>query len=104
MEDKATLMFVDDEKHILNAMKWLFRKDYNLIFANSGEEAVELLKSSPVDVLISDQKMPGMRGTEVLKAARELCPQTIRLLLTGYSDYNAVISSINDGEVFRFIH
>lgn len=101
--DKATLMFVDDEKQILNAMKWLFRKEYNLLFANSGEEAVEMMKSNRIDVLISDQKMPGMRGTEVLKASREHCPDAIRLLLTGYSDYNAVVASINDGEVFRFI-
>ena len=101
--NKATIMFVDDEKHILNAMKWLFRNDYHLLFANSGEEAVELMKTNSIDVLISDQKMPGMRGTEVLKAAREHCPNTLRLLLTGYSDYNAVVASINEGEVFRFI-
>lgn len=100
---KPTLMFVDDEQHILNAMNWLFRKNYNLIFADSGEKAVELLKTNEVDVIVSDQKMPGMRGTELLKAAREISPSTIRLLLTGYSDYSAALASINDGEVFRFI-
>jgi len=101
--NKPTLMFVDDEQHILNAMNWLFRKNYNLIFADSGEKAVELLRNNDVDVLISDQKMPGMRGTEVLRAARDISPETIRLLLTGYSDYSAALESINDGEVFRFI-
>lgn len=100
--NKPTIMFVDDEQHILNAMNWLFRKQYNLLFANSGETALELLKINSVDVLISDQKMPGMCGTEVLKAAKELSPDTIRILLTGYSDYNAAVSSVNEGEVFRF--
>jgi len=101
--NKPTLMFVDDEQHILNAMNWLFRKNYNLIFADSGERAVELLRDNQVDVLVSDQKMPGMRGTEVLRAAREISPSTIRLLLTGYSDYSAALESINEGEVFRFV-
>ncbi len=100
--NKPTIMFVDDEQHILNAMNWLFRKQYNLLFANSGEQAVALLKEHSIDVLISDQKMPGMCGTEVLKAARELSPDTVRILLTGYSDYNAAVSSVNEGEVFRF--
>ncbi|RMF17322.1 MAG: response regulator [Gammaproteobacteria bacterium] len=101
--DKATLLFVDDELHILNALNWLFRKQYKVLLANSGEEAIELLKQHPVDVLVSDQRMPGMTGIDVLREARKVRPETLRILLTGYSDFKAIVGSVNEGEVFRFI-
>ena len=99
----ATVLFVDDEPRILTSMRMLFRNTYNLLFANSGHEAMEILKSQRVDVVVSDQRMPGVTGIEVLRYARETQPDAMRILLTGYSDLNAVLGSINDGEVFRFI-
>lgn len=101
--DKATILFVDDEMHILNAMNWLFRKQYKVLLANSGEEAIALMKKHKIDVVCSDQKMPGMTGVEVLSNAKQIIPGAIRILLTGYSDFKAVVGSVNEGEIFRYI-
>ncbi len=101
---KARVLFVDDEPRILNTMRMLFRNHYEVLTADSGAKALELLKTQPVDVIVSDQRMPGMTGIEMLRQARELNPGAMRILLTGYSDLNAIIGSINDGEVFRFVN
>ncbi|MFA5938068.1 MAG: response regulator [Sinimarinibacterium sp.] len=101
---KARVLFVDDETRILTTMKMLFRSQYEVLTADSGQAALELLKTQPVDVIVSDQRMPGMTGIELLRAARELNTHAMRILLTGYSDLNAIIGSINEGEIFRFIN
>lgn len=101
---KARVLFVDDEPRVLTTMRMLFRGRYELFFADSGQQALELLKDQPVDVIVSDQRMPGMTGIELLRAARELNPHAMRILLTGYSDLNAIIGSINEGEIFRFVN
>ncbi|WP_043114381.1 response regulator [Solimonas soli] len=101
---RARVLFVDDEPRVLTTMRILFRSRYELFFAESGSAALELLKTQPVDVIVSDQRMPGMTGIELLRAARELNPQAMRILLTGYSDLNAIIGSINEGEIFRFVN
>lgn len=101
---KARVLFVDDEPRVLTTMRVLFRGRYELFFAEGGQQALELLKQQPVDVIVSDQRMPGMTGIELLRAARELNPHAMRILLTGYSDLNAIIGSINEGEIFRFVN
>ena len=101
---KPRVLFVDDEPRILTTMRMLFRSNYELSFAESGQQALELLKTQPVDVIVSDQRMPGMTGIELLRAARDLNPNAMRILLTGYSDLNAIIGSINEGEIFRFVN
>lgn len=101
---KPRILFVDDEPRILTSMRMLFRAHYELFFAESGAAAIELLKTQPVDVIVSDQRMPGMTGIELLRTARELNPNAMRILLTGYSDLNAIIGSINEGEIFRFVN
>jgi len=101
---KARVLFVDDEPRVLTTMRVLFRGHYEMFFADSGTKALELLKVQPVDVIVSDQRMPGMTGVEMLRAARDLNPHAMRILLTGYSDLNAIIGSINDGEIFRFVN
>ncbi|AXQ30169.1 response regulator [Solimonas sp. K1W22B-7] len=101
---RARVLFVDDEPRVLTTMRMLFRARYELFFAESGQAALELLKSQPVDVIVSDQRMPGMTGIEMLRAARDLNPNAMRILLTGYSDLNAIIGSINEGEIFRFVN
>ena len=103
-EVKARVLFVDDEPRVLTTMKVLFRTRYDVHFAESGDKALEFLKQHPVDVIVSDQRMPGMTGIELLRQARELNPHAMRILLTGYSDLNAIIGSINDGEIFRFVN
>lgn len=101
--NKARVLFVDDEQRILTSMKMLFRRDYQVFTCNSAAEALELLKSQKIEVIVSDQRMPNMTGIELLREVRDMQPQAIRLLLTGYSDLNAIIGSINEGEIFRFV-
>lgn len=100
----ARVLFVDDEPRILTTMRMLFRKNYEVFVAESGQKALELLKTQPIDVIVSDQRMPGMTGIEMLRQARELNPEAMRILLTGYSDLNSIIGSINEGEIFRFVN
>jgi DNA-binding NtrC family response regulator len=101
---KARVLFVDDEPRILTTMRMLFRNHYEVYFAESGHKALAMLKMQPVDVIVSDQRMPGMTGIELLRTARDLNPNAMRILLTGYSDLNAIIGSINEGEIFRFVN
>ena len=103
-QSKPRVLFVDDEPRILTTMRMLFRSSYEVFLAESGQQALDLLKTQVVDVIVSDQRMPGMTGIEMLRAARELNPNAMRILLTGYSDLNAIIGSINDGEIFRFVN
>lgn len=97
------VLCVDDEPGLLRSLRWLLRGQYEVALAGSGADALALLSAENFDVVISDQRMPGMTGTELLARARQVSPRSIRLLLTGYSDFNAVLSSVNDSEVFRFI-
>lgn len=104
MEARPRLLFVDDEESILTTMRIMFRRQYDVMIASGGEQALELLRQHDVDVIISDQRMPGMVGVEVLREARKIRPRAMRILLTGYSDFSAIIGSINDGEIYRFVH
>lgn len=103
MTEKARILFVDDEKRVLNAMRGLFRRDYELFLANEGAEAVRIAAENDIDVIVADQRMPGMTGIEVLAEIKRKSPRTVRILLTGYADPSAVEGSINIGEVFRFL-
>ena len=98
----ATLLFVDDEARVVNLLRIIFRDKYRVITATSGAEALKIMSTVPVDVLVSDQRMPGMLGIELLNEVRQRYPKTIRILLTGYSDLSAIVGSVNEGEVFRF--
>lgn len=101
---KPHVLFVDDEPRILTSMRMLFRSKYQVTTATSAQEAIELLKAQPVEVIVSDQRMPNMTGIEFLREARDIAPNAMRILLTGYSDLNAIIGSINEGEIFRFVN
>lgn len=101
---KARILFVDDEERILNALKSIFRSKYHVFTATSGDQAFEFLQKFRVHLIVSDQRMPGMLGVELLRRAKELSPNTVRILLTGYSDLASIVGSINDGEVYRFIN
>ncbi len=103
MTAKARILFVDDEKRVLNSMRGLFRRDYELFLASEGAEAVRIAAENEIDVIVADQRMPGMTGIEVLGKVKEKSPRTVRILLTGYADPEAVEGSINIGEVFRFL-
>lgn len=101
---KARILFVDDEERILTALKSVFRGKYHVFTATSGDQAFEFLKRFRVHLIVSDQRMPGMLGVELLRRAKELSPNTVRILLTGYSDLASIVGSINEGEVYRFIN
>lgn len=101
---RPTLLFVDDEERILRSLKMMFAAHYRVLTTTSGLDALEILRREKVHVLVSDQRMPVMWGVDLLRQARAVSPNTLRLLLTGYSDMEAIIGSINDGEVFRYIN
>ena len=100
---KPRLLFVDDEQRVLNSMRIMFRRKFDLYLASHGAEALNIVKENDIDVIIADHRMPKMTGVEVLTAVRTLSPRTVRILLTGYADLDAVEGSINDSEVFRFL-
>ena len=97
------VLFVDDEERVLNALSALFHGTYEVHTAASGAEALELLRARRFLVIVSDQRMPGMTGVELLREARTAAPHAVRLLLTGYSDFGAIVASVNESEVFRYI-
>lgn len=104
MANKPTLLFVDDEERILKSLKVMFKSRYRVLTTTDGNEAIALVKSEQVHVVVSDQRMPIMTGTEVLRGIKEASPNTMRLLLTGYSDLAAIVGSVNEGEIFRYIN
>jgi type II secretory ATPase GspE/PulE/Tfp pilus assembly ATPase PilB-like protein/FixJ family two-component response regulator/RNA polymerase subunit RPABC4/transcription elongation factor Spt4 len=101
---KYRILFVDDEPNVLKSMLRIFRQEhYALLTAGSGEEALALLAKEAVHVVISDHRMPHMTGAELLREIKKLYPATIRIMLTGYADVDAVMGAVNDGAVYKFI-
>jgi serine/threonine-protein kinase len=100
---KARILFVDDEERIVTALRSIFRANYHVFTATNGPEALDFVRKFQPHVVVSDQRMPQMTGVELLRRVKGLAPNTVRMLLTGYSDLAAIVGSINDGEVFRFI-
>ncbi|MCB1715047.1 MAG: response regulator [Candidatus Competibacteraceae bacterium] len=99
----TNILFVDDETFVLRSMKRLFGSMYNVFTAASGQEAIDVVTNNDIQVVVCDQRMPGMIGVEALRQIKEISPNTMRILLTGYSDLDAVIRSVNDGEIFRYV-
>jgi len=103
MTDRV-LLLVDDEENILSALRRVFRRDgYQILSAGNGEEALQHCYQQEIGVILSDQRMPGMTGTEFLKKAREVRPDAVRMVLSGYTDFNTVTNAINEGDIFKFL-
>lgn len=102
--NRPRVLCVDDEPNVLRSLNWLLRSRFEVASATDANEGLELIRNSEFDVVISDQRMPGMTGTEFLERVKATSPNTMRLLLTGYSDYTDVLRSVNESEVFRFIN
>ncbi len=103
-ETPATLLLVDDEAGILSSLRRLLRPaGYTILIAESGAEGLVILEREPVDVVISDMRMPEMDGAQFLEQVRNRWPATMRILLTGYADVNSTIDAINRGEIYRYI-
>ena len=97
------ILVVDDEPANLRTLSRLFREDFEVFTATSGAEALELLKQHDVALLITDQRMPGMTGIELLKNTVSIRPRMVRIILTGYTDVDALVEAINCGQVYRYV-
>lgn len=104
-DEKYTVLIVDDEENNIQLLKRTLRGKYNILTANNGIEALEVVKQygDKISLIVSDQKMPVMEGTEFLKKVRETNPQIIKILLTGHVDTDIIVSSINDCDLFQYI-
>ncbi len=100
---KHTLLIVDDEVDVLESLRHQFHRTYRVLTSVSGSRAIEILQQDDVDLILSDQRMPGMSGDIFLRQARQLKPDAIRMLFTGYADIQAVINAVNEGHIFRYI-
>ena len=101
---RPTLLLVDDEAHILSALRRLLRRDgYDILTADSGEAGLALLREQAVDVIVTDQRMPGMSGVDFLRQARALRPETVRMTLSGFTDLQSIIDAVNEGAVYKFL-
>ena len=99
-----TILFVDDEKLMLNTIRRsLINEPYEMFFAESGSEALELLEQHEISVLVTDMRMPEMSGLELLTIVQEKYPDTTRIILTAYSQISTLISAINTGQVYRYL-
>lgn len=101
---KPSILLVDDEERILRTLTMLLRMQYQVFATTDGNEALRIIAKEKINVLISDQRMPLMVGTELLRQAKDLSPNTVRILLTGYADADAALDSVNEGEIFRYIN
>ncbi|HUH32804.1 MAG TPA: response regulator, partial [Daejeonella sp.] len=102
-DKKINLLYVDDEENNLMSFKATFRLKYNVMIALSAAEAMKVLEKKPVEIIITDQRMPGMTGIEFLEKVQEKYPDPIRILLTGYADMNAVIDAVNKGKIYHYL-
>lgn len=101
--DKLTLLLLDDEVEITNALQRLLRKDYDVVPFNDGMQAIQHILNNPVDLIISDMRMPLMDGAEFLAQVRNVQPDAVRILLSGYSDMESTIKAINVSGIFTYI-
>lgn len=102
-DKKYSLLFVDDEVDIINALQDTFADDYNIFKTTNPKEALEIVKKEEIALIISDQRMPEMTGSELLSEINAIKPETIRILLTGYADINAAVEAINKGAIHKYV-
>jgi len=102
--ESLTLLLVDDEENILSALHRLLRRDgYRILKATGAAQAFELLATNQVQVILSDQRMPEMSGTEFLSQVKQIYPETVRMVLSGYSDLSTITEGINRGAIYKFL-
>ena len=102
--ENPTVLFVDDEMRLLQSLRrGLMDEPYRCLFANSGAEALEKLARNEVHVVVTDMKMPEMNGLELLRQVRELYPNIVRMVLSGYTQITTLLTAINEGHIYKFI-
>ena len=97
------VLYIDDEENNLNAFKAGFRRQYEIYTAISASDGLKILQNVPVHIILADQKMPQTTGVEFFKSISESFPDPIRILLTGYTDIEALADAINHGDIYRYI-
>ena len=97
------VLYIDDEPHNLLSFKASFRREFRVFTADSADEGRKILEETEIHVILSDQRMPGMSGIEFFESILEVFPDPIRILITGYTDINAVIDAINRGQVYKYL-
>jgi response regulator RpfG family c-di-GMP phosphodiesterase len=102
-EKLINVLYIDDEPHNLTAFKAAFRRDYNIFLAESAGEGKSILETNDIHVILSDQRMPLTSGIEFFESILETYPEPIRILITGYTDINAVVDAINRGQVYKYL-
>lgn len=102
-DEKIKILYVDDEENNLQAFKATFRRDFKIFLALSASEGREILKTEDVHIIITDQRMPEETGVDFLASIIPINPDPIRILLTGYTDIQAVIDAINKGQVYHYL-
>ena len=100
---KHPILLVDDEEEILFSLRGLLRQEFELHTAQSGAEALDIMRRNVIHVLMTDQRMPQMTGVELLEQSRSICPEAVRIVFTGYADIKAVIDAINQGRIFHYL-
>jgi DNA-binding NtrC family response regulator len=104
MDKKFEVLCVDDELEVLKGLKLHLKRQYVVHLAAGGTEGLEILRDNRhIAVILSDMRMPVMDGAGFLNAARSVAPESVRMLLTGYSDMQSAIAAVNEGQIFRFI-
>jgi DNA-binding NtrC family response regulator len=103
MTNRPTIIFIDDEERIVRSLAVMFKGPYQVVATTNPREVLDVVKRERVHLVVSDQRMPEVVGVDLLREVRALSPLTMRVLLTGYSDLAAIVGSINDGEIFRFV-
>jgi class 3 adenylate cyclase len=104
MSDEATVLLVDDEPRVLDSLEALLGMEHRVLRAEKPETALHALATEPVAVVVSDQRMPGMAGTELLARSRDVAPDTVRILLTAFTDTEALVEAINAAGIYHFVH
>lgn len=100
---KRPILVVDDEEEILFSLRGLLRQEFEVYTAQTGAEAVDLMRRQMLHVVLTDQRMPGMTGVDLLRQAREISPWSVRMVITGYADIKSVIEAINQGQIYRYL-
>ena len=104
MTELYTLLIVDDEPAVLTALEQLLiREGYTVVTAEDGPQALEIARAQPPDMILCDLQMPEMTGVEVFQAMDEVCPDAIRILVTGQADLDVALAAINEGGVYKFV-
>ena len=104
MEEKIKILYVDDEENNLNAFKASFRKIYDIYIASSASEGRKILAENDIEIIMTDQRMPDMTGVEFLESIIEELPEPMRILLSGYTDIQALIDAVNKGQIYRYMN